>query len=289
MILGVEGWPVVLVAGLVLAIVAVAARGWVRGVAIVLVIPCVVILSTAAWWGLDARKRDRETAAFEAETHEVLDRDRVVNGIPLPAGTAVEWTGVDRAQLKNADPPEPFLVFGLRISWLSRADDGSSWDVQLPEPAQIEGWTCETVGVRLSVAGRLLSCRLAAERLWQGWPIPAGSFLELNGESGKVGLAIPIGTSMAAPEIGHDLTSTGGFKLNSDGSLDQFYFEPDAPLSVAGMQLWNTVEWSYDPASLGQGRRRRALTVRGSLMDQANGMGGTVTIRLADGQVLETN
>ena len=88
---------------------------------------------------------------------------------------------------------------------------------------------------------------------------------------------------MAALEIGHALTSTGSFTLNTDGSLDTFSFDDDDPLRVAGLQLSNTVEWSYNPATLGQGRSRQALTVRGSSID------GTVTIRLSDGHVLATD
>ncbi len=288
-ILGVEGWPYVLTACVILAIGAVVARGWLRGIAIVLLLPCTAVMATAAWWGIDARIQDRETTEFEAKIHEVLDHDRVVDGVPLPAGTAVQWTDVDRAQLRNASPAQPITLFGLRVSWLSRADDGSGWDVQLPEPQQIEGWTCETIGVRLSHAGQLLSCSLAAGRIWQGWPIPAGSLLELRQEGGKLGLVLPRGASMAAPEIGHALTSTGIFTLNADGSLDTFSFDDDDPLRVAGLQLSNTVEWSYNPATLGQGRRRRALTIRGSSIDRANGTSGTVTIRLSDGQILATD
>ena len=91
---------------------------------------------------------------------------------------------------------------------------------------------------------------------------------------------------MDAPEIGHGLTATGGFAFNADGSLDRFYFEPKDPLVVAGRRLWNTVQWSYDPASFGQGRRRRPVTVRGTLVSAGDGAGGgDVVVRLADGRV----
>ncbi len=90
---------------------------------------------------------------------------------------------------------------------------------------------------------------------------------------------------MAAPEIGHRLTATGGFSFNADGSLDRFYFEPEDPLVVAGRRLWNTVQWSYDPATDGQGRHRRPVTVRGTLVSTESGAGGDVIVRLADGRV----
>ena len=286
-ILGVEGWPFVLAAGLGLTVLAVLTRGWVRITALVLLLPCAAITCLAAVWGVHARTQDRETADFEARIHEVLEQDRVVNGVALPAGTEIQWTDVDRSQLRYASLPEPIRLFGLHVIWLGRADAGSGWDLQLPEPEPIEGWTCERIGVRVSDTGRLRSCDLAAGRIWRGWPIPAGSLLDLA-TTGKIGLALPRGASLPAPEIGHPLTATGGFSLNADGSLSRFYFEGDDPLLVAGMQLCNTVEWVYDPATMGQGRRR-ALTVRGSLISPDGGSAGTVVIRLSDGQVVGTD
>ena len=173
----------------------------------------------------------------------------------------------------------------MRVSWIARDDDGSDCDLKLPEPEKVEGWTRDRIGIRVSAKSQLRSCRLGAERGWQGWPIPADSLLDLTKGDGKVGLVLPIGTSMAAPEIGHPITATGGFAFNSDGSLDNFYFQVNDPLLVAGKRLWNTIHWVYDPATFGQGRHRRALTVRGSLASLDNDMSEAVAIRLADGQV----
>ena len=40
---------------------------------------------------------------------------------------------------------------------------------------------------------------------------------------------------------------------------------------------------------MGESRRRRALTVRGSLVSQDGGSAGTVVIRLSDGHVVGTD
>ncbi len=284
LILGVQLWPVALGFGIGLLVIAVLARGWVRRAAIVSALPCLAVTGFAAWWGIEVRERDRDTAVYEAATHQVLDHDQMVNGLSLPAGTAVEWQDVDHSQLAMASPPDLMTLFGLRVSWIRWSDDGQGWDLQLTEPQPIEGWTYATIGVRVSSVGRLRSCQLAAERAWHGWPVPAATFLDLSTD-GKVGLALPSGVSMDAPEIGHRLTATGGFAFNADGSLDRFYFEPEDPLVVAGRRLWNIVQWSYDPASFGQARRRRPATVRGTLVSAEGGAGGDVVIRLADGQV----
>ena len=283
-ILGVEGWPYVLAAGLGLAVLAALTRGWLRAIAIILLLPCAAILCVVIAWDVHARMQSRETDAFEARIHETLEQDRVVNGIALPAGTDIQWADVDRRELRYASPPDPIPLFGLRVTWLGRADSGSGWDLQLPEPEQIDGWTCDRIGVRVSETGVLQSCTLAAGRMWHGWPIPTGSLLDLT-TSGTVGLALTGNASMPAPEIGHTLTATGGFSLNADGSLARYYFEDADPLLVAGQRLCNTVEWSYDPATLGRGRRRPALTVRGNQILPNGDFGGNVVIRLSDGDV----
>ena len=146
-----------------------------------------------------------------------------MNGIRLPAETAIKWRDVDHLQLGTASPPNPIMLFGLRVSWIQLADDRKDWNLQLPEPELVEGWACDEIGVRVSPIGQLRPCQLAAERAWKGWPIPAGSFIDLA-KTNKVGLSIPTGASMAAPEIGHSITATSGLSLNADGSLDRFYF-----------------------------------------------------------------
>ncbi len=284
LILGVEGWPVALGGALGLVALAVLARGWIRRLALVTAVPCLSVTAVAGWWGLEARQRDREAVAFEARRHQILDSDRVVDGLSLPAGTTIEWLDVDHHRLESASPLAPLMLFGLRVSWIQLADDGEDWDLQLPEPELVEGWACAETPVRVSRTGQLRSCRLAAGRNWQGWPIPAGSLLDLA-TAETIGLALPTGATMSAPEIGHGITDTGTFTINADGSLDRFYFEPDDPLRVAGRRLWNTVRWTYDLATYGQGRRRRAIAVRGSLMSAGGEPGGDVVIRLADGHV----
>lgn len=88
-------WPVTLGFGIGLLALATFGRGWVRWLALVGVLPCLAATAIAAWWGMEARQRDRETAVYEAAINQVLDRDQVVNGIALPAGTAVQWRDVE--------------------------------------------------------------------------------------------------------------------------------------------------------------------------------------------------
>lgn len=176
----------------------------------------------------------------------------------------------------------PVSCYGSSLT-CSKASWPSPQGLELSEPGEIDGWACERTNVGVLPDGKLQSCSLAAGRMWKEWLIPAGSWLDLK-TTGKVRLTLPTGASIAAPEIGHRITDTGGCAFNADGSLDNFYFNEQEPLRVAGIQPCNTVEWTYDPASYGQGRRRHAVTVHGSQMLN-NGESRTVVIRLADGKV----
>lgn len=283
LIFGLAYWSFVLAATVLLLIVASLTHGWLRWTALVAALPCVGILAFALTLATDARQREADADKFELRTYQVLDRDQDVSGFHLPAGTELQWWDVDHRQLRSASPPAPIKLFGVQVSWISHAYDAEEWVLQLFEPTAIDGWTCEPIGVGMSPDGKLRHCRLAAGRMWKEWPIPAQSWLDLT-QQGRVGLVLPTGASMAAPEIGRRITYTGGFAFNADGSLDNLYFNDRDPFRVAGLRLWNTVEWTYDPASYGQGRHRRAVTVRGTrLLD--SGEGGTVLIRLADGKV----
>ena len=280
-VLLVEAWPVVLVVGLGCAAVAVGARGWVRGMAAVAALACGAVVGVAAWWSVDARERDRAAAAFEVATQEVLDRDRVVDGIPLPAGSALTWWDVHHARLHFASPPKPAAVFGMHVTYLRQEDDGA-WSLLLPAAEVVEGWTCGAGLVVVSASGRLRSCRLAAVRDWRGWSIPADTLLTLPTEGG-VDLVLPQGFSLAAPEIGHAVG--GNLGLNEDGSLRSLYLDSDDPLHAAGALLANALTWTYDPATLGRGRRRRASSVRGWLLTSEGGFGPNVSVDLSTGRM----
>ena len=92
------------------------ARSWVRWAAIVSTLPYLAVTGVAAWWGIEVRQRDREVAAYEAATHQILDHDQVVNGLSLPIGTAVEWRDIDHSRLAMASPPSKVALFGLWVS-----------------------------------------------------------------------------------------------------------------------------------------------------------------------------
>lgn len=284
LIAGVAFWPVALAIGIGLLILAKLAHGWIRWTALVAALPCLTSPAVAAWWAFQARERDQEAAAFEARTHQTLNRPAIISGLPLPAGTDVQWQDVGHRQLAMASPPHPISLFGLEIDWIRYADAEQGWDLHLTGPQAIEGWTCAAIGVRVSRAGRLRSCQLAAGRFWHGWQIPADTHLDLAYPA-KVEVTLPTGASMAAPEIGHDLTANGSFTLNSDGSLDRLYLEPDKPFIVAGQRLWNTVQWSYAPATEGQGRHRRAISVSGTVTSSEADAGGNVVVRFADNKI----
>ena len=280
LLVGVQFWPVTLAAALVSAAVAVMTRGIPRVIAALISVAFGGVLVIAVALGLSRLREAGRMRAYDKAVHETLGSARVVDGLALPAGTDLEWTGVDRVHLRMAGLPRPTCLLGLDVEWIARSGDGTGWDVQTPKPTVVEGWTCNEVGVHLSPRGRLRGCRLAGGRLWQGWPIPGDTPLDLS-KAGEVGIAL-IESAIPAPEIGRSVPATGGMSFNADGSLDQVHFNEDDPLVVRGVRLWNSVTWVYSPASLGRGRRRRPLAVRGATLPPES---REVEVRAADGRV----
>ncbi len=292
--LGMMFWPVTLALGLTFLAAALLTRGLVRVCAGVLAIVLAADLVFAARIAIDHAVEDRKAYAFEARINQTLEHPLVVDGLALPAGTEVQWSNESRRHLRSANLPSPTPLLGLQLSFVSASDDGQGWDVQMPSPPKIDGWTCDTKGlVQVSAQGRLRSCTLATARGWQGWTLPAGSLLELTAPDGEVGLALPMGASLPAPEIGHAIPATGQFRFNADGSLHDVYFDGKDPLVVRGVPLWNEVTWTYDPVTIGQGRRRRPTAVSGAVSEttpnRPKGLTGLVSIRTTDGQITPTD
>src|SRR3954464_2760393 len=89
--IGLLCWPLLLLAGAVLAGLAMFLRGWRRAgllaLAGIAVLPCLMVL------GMDVVSRIESIAARRAyaRTHETLSAPLQTQGLTLPTGTAVTW------------------------------------------------------------------------------------------------------------------------------------------------------------------------------------------------------
>lgn len=261
LLLSIEFWPAI--AGLAAASIAAAfflPRLW-RGAAIGLAVLLLLDLALVRVAGFKQRRQEASAQAYDQTINTTLPADLLVDGLTLPAGTAISWADPAHTHLTEAVLPHSAPVLGLAADRVRRSVDGG-WALQLAGPQAVDGWTCQPDLVELTQGGHLARCELALAREWNGWPIPAKTLVTLTDQS--VGLVFPTDAPVMAPEIGRPLPATGGMTLNADGSLDSVYFEADAPFAVCGGTIWNTVNWRYDPSTFGQGRARQPASVTGA-------------------------
>ena len=286
---GLVFWPGVLVLALFSSVVGALTKGRWRIIAFLLTGVFAVELAFAGLFWLDRWRSDVEAEAYETRIHSVLDAARKIDGLDLPPGTAVTWVDPAHTHVRDASMDHPTTILGVSVNFVSQESDG--WSVRLTTPQAIDGWICEVSLVQITTDGHLRRCTLSAGREWNGWPVPAGTLLDLARTDTTVGMVFPEATPVMAAEIGRTLPATGGMSMNADGSLDCVYFENDSPLVVQGVPLWNTVCWQYAPDTFGQGRNRPKLAVRGAVPSDVmhDGQripgGSDAIVRFADGQV----
>ncbi len=224
------------------------------------------------------RKRDMVRIAEARERRRtVLPADAVIEGLRLPAGTALTWRDETHRDLFAARPPGPIPLLGVVTTGVEAADTG--WALETAAPHEVGGWPCDAGVLTFARDGTLRDCFLSRAVPWRGWHLPVGTRTGLGGDGreydpppGGLALDLPTGSSLPAPEIGRPLP--GNAMLNADGSLASASFPRDPPLLVAGVPLWGEVRWRYDAATLGAGRARRAVAVDGTRVTPRSGSEG---------------
>jgi hypothetical protein len=289
--LGYLFWPIVLAGAVAAGVFGIAVRGIPRGIALSIagLLALDLLLNMAI--GLRELINDRQMAAKAEAAHSVLTQSVTVDGLDLPAGADVRWTDASHAHVSGVHLPRPSSLFHLTVDESIEHDGQDGWSVHLAAPQEIDGWPCAVVGVDVTAAGRLIACTLSAEKRWEGWLLPAGTILNLNGYGDTVELVAP-GSVLPAPEIGRPIPDTGSFRVNRDGSLHDAYFQSEQPYVIKGVALWNTVTWQYDVATFGKGRTRQPISVEGSLVqdttigERSFAANQSVSVRLSDGMVM---
>lgn len=262
-VLSFDFWRVVIVLELAALAAAFFMRGWWRMLALGVAVVLAADLAAAAVLALSDRRVESEARAYDQSIKTTLAAPRRVDGLALPAGTAITWRDPAQSQVMEAVLPQPMTLLGLTIDRLQRSVD-EGWAVHLAGPQSVDGWTCQPDLVELAADGALRRCVVASAREWNGWTIPAATLVAPDPTARTVGFVFPTDMPVMAQEIGRNLPATGGMSMNADGSLNSVYFDAEAPLVVCGASLWNTVTWTYDTASFGQGRARRPEKVTGA-------------------------
>jgi hypothetical protein len=288
----VKGWPVVLVVAL-----ASLAAGWrTHGIARVIFLSISAIfiaflVGVGVWLRLDKIKEAREArenaaseareyAASEAHRHTTLTAPRQIEGLDLPAGTAIYWKDDALTDLSTADLPGPTRILGVMLSGHIGHDYDSWWDVTLAEDAVIGGWPCSAGDIELARREPLLwRCDLSKETPVRaprqaGQPaaspllFPAGTKVSQSpGSDIGFELFLPKGKSMKLNEVGVVIPSGIDVHLFPNGAIRQLYAGGESLFSIRGIPFVTDIRWIYpeDLPEDSQGSTMAPIAVFGTL------------------------
>jgi len=295
LLIGLLYWPFLLVAAAILAGVAMLVHGWPRAglfaLATIAVLPCLMVLV------MDAVSEVHSIASRQAyaRTHQTLSAPLSIQGLNLPAGTAVEWADERHQAVASVELPGPTALLGTTLT--GKLEDVSSrwWSGTLAADARLEGWPCRAGDVWLSHEGRPMRCTLAGDSEQQGLEIPAGSEVALAATGQLQDLRLPPDRTMGLPSIGATLPGGGSLFLRPDGAIERAYVPEPGVLQLGDAALRFEVRWVYPETSHPSASvPAQATAVRGDLAEDAaiNGIpvraGSLVTVELASHAVRVT-
>jgi hypothetical protein len=201
-----------------------------------------------------------------ARTHETLDAPLHIQGLRLPAGTALTWVAERHQAVVSVELPAPTPLLGTTLT--GTLDDvwGRWWSGTLAANARLDGWPCRAGDVWLSHEGRLMRCSLAADHEDQGFAIPSGSEIALAAAGRLSDLRLPDDRTMALPSIAAALPGGGSLFLRPDGAIERAYVPEPGMLRVGDVALRYEIRWVYPEAPIqSAGVPPSAVGLRGDL------------------------
>ena len=116
LLMGVLYWPFLLSAAIVLTGLAIFVRGWLRvalfALAILMLLPCLTLPVVGV---VNAINSASERRAW-ARTHETLSAALTIQGLGLPAGTAVTWADERHEAVVSVELPGPTPLLGTTLT-----------------------------------------------------------------------------------------------------------------------------------------------------------------------------
>ena len=278
LMVGVLYWPLLLTMAAVLAGVAMLVRGWPRaglfGLAATALLPCVLALVSVIVFEVESAAARRAYA----RTHETLSAPLSLQGLSLPAGTAVVWVDERHQAVASLELPGPAPLLGTTLTGKLEDVAGRWWSGTLAADAWLEGWPCRAGDVWLSHEGRPMRCTVAEDSGHQGLDIPAGSEVAVTPGGTLQDLRLPASRTMELPSIGATLPGGGSLFLRPDGMIERVYVPDPGVLQVGGAGLRFEVRWVYPQGPHAPiGVPAQATAVRGALAEDATINGAAVS------------
>lgn len=126
---------------------------------------------------------NRASEAHAERMRATLSQPAVIDGLALPAGTAIIWLNDEMNTLQSLTLPGPTPLLGAVLTGELNLLD-KPWAGTLAADASIEGWRCRAGAITFWGPGRVFQCTLAAARTFRGKTIPAGAYIWVDPDDG---------------------------------------------------------------------------------------------------------
>jgi hypothetical protein len=260
-LIGLLYWPLLLAVAASLAGLGMCLRGRRRaavlGLAGLVALPCMLVIA------MDIASALHSASARRAytRTHETLSAPVHMQGMDIPAGTAVTWADERHERVTAMELPGPSPVLGTTLTGKLEDVSGLWWSGTLAADAVLGGWPCRAGDVWLSAEGGPMRCTLADDHQYEGFDIPAGSEVALSRSGRLRDVRLPADRTMALPSIAAMLPGGGSVFLRPDGAIERAYVPEPGVLQLGDAALRFDITWIYNRAA--------PVALRGELAEDA--------------------
>jgi hypothetical protein len=202
-------------------------------VAALLVLPFLIyVRDVAREWG--------EKIGWIPSDIRTLDRDELVLGLALPAGTRVQFVDRSQNQISRLELPHSANIRGVdmvgELEWTPFT--GDHWEGRLARDRILNGWPCRAGAVSLTMDWTVRECVLSEAHEALGLTWPAGTTIFRRDDEPRWGLDLPNDAGLTVPRFAMTVPPRARLFLSSEGRLDKvMWASNDQPMYVHDVPL----------------------------------------------------
>jgi len=178
------------------------------------------------------------SAIARSQFERVLDKDETVAGLPLPAGSRINFRDKEHLGVASIEMPRVANIFGISLAGpLVWNVYSQVWSGTLAGDQRIDGWPCHAGPIEFSSGGAVQKCDLAEAHTLLGFSLPAGTNVT-RGKSGEPwALRLPPNAGLAVPELSTEAPAGATLFVSGDGRLDRMNSGHGQTIVVRGVPL----------------------------------------------------
>jgi len=236
--LDIKFWLLTVPAAIVLILLGWRGTDWLRGfrwaafgVAALLAMPFPTVATLAI---IDQIRSARSLAALQ----RTLDRGETVAGLPLSAGSRIQFRDKAHSSIVSIDLPNATNIRGVHVvGTLIWRDFSHVWSGTLAEGQRLDGWPCGAGPVEFDNDGIVQNCELAAVHELLGFKLPPGTNVTRGNANEPWAFHLPPDAGLPIPTL--SATAPAGVTLwvAGDGRVERINSGYGQTIVVRGVPL----------------------------------------------------